>query len=218
MSLETSFGPFASVFEVGDLDVPGHLVLLGLHGPAVQAVIDRVDRALQHDDATRWVAPLLRDVNWRPHLVGSIAFLLQPALDQTLLWHAIDGGSWVTPQLVVTAMFVAPTFQEQAQRRVAALCPVTVPAGLTPAERHSATGPAGRHERSAKMLASLLTATAEFPDLVQWQREVLQDDRIQSLLAVDAASDRSDRIVKSWSASARDAFLARGRRLIIPAR
>jgi hypothetical protein len=213
MSLEASFGPFARAFEPGELEVPGHLELLHLGIPGAQIVIDRIDRALQCGDSIPWVAALLQDANWRPHLVGAIAMLLQPSLDHKLLWHAVDGGSWVTPQLVVTAMFVDPMFREQARSRVAALCPVVAPVGPTPVERHSATGPAGQQARSAKMLASLIAASVECSDLAPWREEVLQDERTKSLLAIDASWDASDRIVRSWSAAVREAFLVRGRRL-----
>jgi hypothetical protein len=182
---------------------------------AAQIVIDRIAKALQCGDSTRWIAALFRDANWRPHLVGAIALLLQPSLDHELLWHAVDGGSWVTPQLVVTATFVDPLFRDHARSRVAALCPVVVPVGLTPPERHSATGPAGRQARSAKMLASLIAVSVEFPDLAQWREDVLQDERVKSLLAVDASWDGSDRIVGSWSAAVRNAFLARGTSLSV---
>jgi hypothetical protein len=211
MSLQASFGPFAGVFKCDDLEVPGHLQLLGLAEPGAQIVIDRVANALQCDDSARWIAALLRDLNWRPHLVGAIALLLQPSLDHELLWNAVDGGSWVTPQLIVTATFVDPLFRDNARSRVAALCPVAVPVGLTPSERHSATGPAGAEARSAKMLASLIAASVEFPDLAQWREDVLRDERVRSLLHMDR--DASDRIVRSWSTAVRSAFLARGIRL-----
>jgi hypothetical protein len=215
MSLEASFGPFAQVFKRDDLEVPVHLKLLMLREPGPQIVIERIAKALQCGNSAQWIAALFRDANWRPHLVGAIALLLQSSLDHKLLWHAVDGGSWVTPQLVVTATFVDPLFREHARSRVAALCPVVVPVGLTPAERHSATGPAGLQARSAKMLASLIAASEEFPDLAQWREGVLQDDRVKSLLAVDASWDKSDKIVRSWSAAVRDAFLARGMRLTV---
>ena len=65
------------------------------------------------------------------------------------------------------------------------------------------------------MLASLIAASVEFPDLAQWREDVLRDERVKSLLAVDASSDASDRIVRSWSAAVRNAFLARGTRLTV---
>src|SRR5215217_7637161 len=58
------FGPFAEVFAQGELAVPGHLELLGLHQPGAQIVLDgrqtltptALWRAV---DAGSWVLPQL---------------------------------------------------------------------------------------------------------------------------------------------------------------
>lgn len=208
MTLEALYGPFAPVFEQGELEVPGYLELLHLRGPGTQIVIDRIAAALQHGDSSRWVTALLQDRNWRPHLVAAIALLLAPSLGHEILWHAIDEGSWVTPQLVATAVFLDVTFGEQVQRRVAALCPVKVRVGTR----------AGETVHSPKMLASIIAASVELPDLAPWRAEVLQDGRVQELLAEDASRDGSDRIVTSWLAAVRAAFLVRGHTLVAGAR
>lgn len=207
----TQFGPFAVVLEEGELDVPGYLELLHLHTPGAQIVIDRVERALSAGDPARWVAALFRDANWRPHLVGAIALLLDQSetLDRNLLWCAIDSGSWVTPQLIVTAVFVDPSFPEKARVRVDEQCPVLVPVGLTPEERHSATGPDGMLGRSAKILASLLAASASIRSLERWASDLQRDVRIQQLLKEDEWNG-SDKIVASWMTNVRRAFLERG--------
>ncbi|WP_437877288.1 hypothetical protein [Sorangium sp. So ce513] len=215
----TQFGPFEAVFEKGELAVPGYLELLPLHQPGAQIVIDRVERALSAGDPARWVAALFRDVNWRPHLVGAIALLLDQSetLDSSLLWHAIDAGSWVTPQLVVTAVFVDPSFPERARVRVDAQCPVRVPAGLTPAERHSATGRDGLLGRSGKMMASLLAASAAIPSLERWAADLQRDARVEQLFKDDVWKkdewNSSCEIVVAWMSNVRRAFLERGRTL-----
>ena len=216
MSLEQRYGPFAQVFERGELDVPGHLVLLSLNpsSPDVQVVIDRIAVAMTAGETHRWLTALLQDVNWRPHLVGAIALILEPALDSQLLWDAIGRGSWVIPQLVVTAAQVDPLFREHARARVEAMCPVVVPSGLTPPERHSATGPEGLSQRSAKMLASILAMSAELADLADWRARVLQDERVKASLAEDASWDNSGAIVASWLRGLRRTFQARGRTLL----
>src|SRR5436190_18435423 len=83
MSIEDKFGPFARVFEKGELEVPGHLELLGLNSSGAQIVIDRIVVAMKIGDTQRWLTALLHDVNWRPHLVGAIALLLDPTLDSS---------------------------------------------------------------------------------------------------------------------------------------
>ncbi|WP_437499190.1 hypothetical protein [Sorangium sp. So ce1099] len=130
-------------------------------------------------------------------------------MDRNLLWHAIDSGSWVTPQLIVTAVLVDPSFPEKARVRVDEQCPVLVPAGLTPAERHSATGPDGTLGRSAKMLASLLAASTSIRGLERWASDLQRDVRIEQLLKEDEWN-RSDEIVASWMTNVRRAFLERG--------
>jgi hypothetical protein len=213
MSLEDMFGPFAAVFEKGELEVPGHLKLLGLHSPEVQIVIDRIAVALKVGETERWLTALLHDVNWRPHLVGAIAMILDRTLDASLLWHAIDRGSWVIPQLVVTAAHVDPRFRERIRDRVAAQCPVVVPSGLDPVERHRATGPEGQAQRSAKMFASILAMSAELADLADWRAHVQQDERAKTMLVLDASWNSSDQIVLSWLESLRTVFRARGHTL-----
>jgi len=186
MSLESIYGPFAVVFAKGELDVPGHLPLLSCARPSCQIVIDRIENVLRGGDSARWVAALFEDRNWRPHLVGAIALLLEPSLAPELLWGAIDRSSWVIPQLVVTATFLDPMFREHARSRVAASCLVEPLSGAT-----------NQRVPSPKMLASLLAASVEFPDLAPWRATVLQDEHAKNMLAEDAAWDSSDKIVAS---------------------
>jgi hypothetical protein len=210
MSIEERFGPFARVFEKGELEVPGHLELLGLHSSGAQIVIDRIVAAMKLGDTQRWLVALLHDVNWRPHLVGAITLLLDPTLDSSVVWDPIDRGSWVIPQLVVTAAHVDPRFRERVRERVDAQCPVIVPSGLSPVERHSATGPERHVQRSGKMLASMLAMSVEFGDLAEWRVRVQQDERSKQLLAADASWNNSDSIVVSWLDALRAVFRARG--------
>jgi hypothetical protein len=95
------------------------LLNLNPNSNGAQIVIDHIRDALAVRDAQRWVKALLADPGWRLHLVAAIAFLLdQPkALDCAPVWSAIDAGSWVTPQLVVTALFSDPTFPTRARER-----------------------------------------------------------------------------------------------------
>jgi len=204
------FGPFEAVFEKGELEVPGYLKLLNLLKPEAQIVLDRIERALSAGDPAPWVAALLGEPNWRPHLVGAIAFLLDQSqkLDCELLWRTVDHGSWVIPQLVVTAVFVDPSFPERARARVAEECPVAFHPGM--AKYGIAPRPGASREPSAKMLASLLAASAELPSLARWAEELRREARIQKLLEDDAWNG-SEKIVASWMRSVRTAFRERGR-------
>jgi len=200
VSLEAMFGPFAPLFEPvgqGEGSVPSYLVLLGLRSPSVDIVIDRIALALNADDSAQWVPALLRDANWRPHLVAALAFVLRPTLDPQPLWDAIDRGSWVVPQLVVTAALVDPLFRARVRQRVAATRPEDSP------------------ERSAKKLASILAISAELPDLAEWRASLLTDERVRALLGLDTAWNCSDKIVTQWWGALRTAFLTRDRTLTI---
>jgi hypothetical protein len=206
------FGPFATVFEPKELRVPGHLVLLGLQDESeANVVVDRVVRAMEGDAVEPFVDRLLADPNWRPHLVAAVAFLVDDrgALNTSWLWDAMDRGSWVIPQLVVTALFVDKSFPERARGRVTQFCPVTVPAGLSPIERHSATGPDSTRARSAKMIASILEASALVPSLADWVASAKSQPEVIALLSADAYND-SPRIVDSWMTQARRVFEKRG--------
>lgn len=206
----SKFGPFASVFEQGELDVPGYLPLLGLAPTESLIVIERIRHVLETHDPTPWVAALFEDPNWRPHLVGAIAVLLASDTKpyRGLIWSAIDAGSWVTPQLVVTGYYTDPAFETEAKRRIEAGCPVRPPVGLSPVERHSATGPAGPGPRSAKMLASLLAICEKIPHLEPWLEAVRADPEVVALLARDF--DHSGSIALRWHESLLSRFRERG--------
>ena len=208
------FGPLATAFEKGELTVPGYLELLHFQGPGVDVVLDRIRSALSTPEPQVWVNALFDDPNWRPHLVGAAALLLDEteALKSSAIWHAIDGGSWVTPQLVVTAYFVDPAFPEQTMRRLESRCAIEAPAGLSPPARHSATGPAGTPARSAKLLASLTCMGIRVPRLVTDVERISEDHDMKSLRERDI--DRSADIVTSWYDSVLAVLSARKRTLM----
>ena len=104
------FGPFAAVLK--SPGEPAPLVLLSMRGAEVGAVIRRIEQALAADDAVEGVDALFGSPDWRPHLVGAAALILDAGrrLDPSSIWKAIDAGSWVTPQLVTTAYLIDPSF------------------------------------------------------------------------------------------------------------
>jgi hypothetical protein len=185
------FESFAPVFSNGDLAVPGYLVLLNLASPIeVQIVLERIERALLADDAPDAVAAMLRDLNWRPQLVAGVSMLLASAGDPlrdpamiALLWDAIDGDSWVVPQLVAVAALVDPDFGAHARERVDA------------------------EAGGAKLCASLLAATSGVPALADWHAAALRAATSAGRLA--DAFDAADSIVTSWSATIQGALAAR---------
>jgi hypothetical protein len=184
-SLE-QFGPFAHAFTRNARSVPGHLELLGLQGRAAQVVIDRIERALARDGAFRFVDVLFDDPNWRPHLVGAVALILDDG-DHTLvraLWRAIDAGSWVIPQLVVTALMIDRDFPARLVERVEASC-------------------------SAKLLASLLSVGAAVQSLGSWIAGAREEPRVVDLLKQDV--DNAPSIAEGWQKRLVEHFALRGR-------
>jgi len=208
------FGPFAEVFARGELAVPGHLELLGLHQPGAQVVIDRIQRALSLGPSQPWIDALFGDANWRPHLVGAIALILdnRRTLTPASLWHAIDAGSWVLPQLVVSAYLIDPDFPARCRDRIRAGAPVTPPSGLSPADRHSATGQGSTCDRSAKLLASLVTVGRRLPSLSTWIDSECSRSDLVALLTQDV--DNAPGICNGWLGKLVEQFEIRGIHLI----
>jgi hypothetical protein len=66
---------------------------------------------------------LLRELRWRDQLVACAAIVLYGGdVDlQAALWHAIDGGSWIAPQLVTTAFLLDRDFEPRAEDRLLSL-------------------------------------------------------------------------------------------------
>jgi len=208
------FGPFAEVFARGQLAVPGHLELLGLHQPGSQVVIDRIQRALAHGPSQGWIDALFGDPNWRPHLVGAIALILdnRETLEPAGLWRAVDAGSWVLPQLLVSAYFVDPDFPARCRDRLRAGAPVAPPEGLSAVERHSATGPGSALDRSAKLLASLTSVGRRVPSLRDWIDIECSRPELSRLISQDV--DNASQICDDWLEQVVDQFQLRGVRLV----
>lgn len=115
-----------------------------------------------------------------------------------LLWHRIDSGSWVTPQIGAALSVVDPNFLEDARTRLEAGCQVDTSAlmSMTALQRHSATGPAGSVARSAKAAQALLKLVQMQPLKSPWLEKVIADSEFQRLLAQDM--DKSDILTENF--------------------
>ncbi len=209
-----AFGPFAAVFPQGELDVPGYLELLHLAEPSAQIVLDRIEVALAAGDPRSSLDALFDDPNWRPHLVGAVALVLDGGrhLSTASLWRAVDAGSWVTPQLIVSAYFVDPAFPAHCRLRVERGAPIAVPVGSSPAERHSATGPSGTTRRSAKLMASLVAVGLRVRVLAPWLETHRATAAVADLVALD--EDGSADIADRWHDALVRQLAQRGRALV----
>lgn len=198
------FGPFEPAFSRGELPVPGHLCLLSLMTPSeTLVVIDRIRVGLDDPGRDAALHALLGDADWRPHLVAAVALLLiddpRPFLPD--LWSAVRSGSWVSPQLLAVAAVRDPCFPNMAAARETEGFEVRPPSGLTPAERHSATGPASVPRRSAKELSAFLALCDATSHGAAWAAHVRGDAELQRLLAADV--DRGGDIATRWLAGVR---------------
>jgi hypothetical protein len=198
------FGPFEPAFALGELPVPRYLCLLNLRAPSeTLVVIDRIRVGL--DDPRRDAAlhALLGQIDWRPHLVAAVALLLveDPRPFLADLWSAVRAGSWVSPQLLAVAAVRDPNFLTMAAARETEGFVVRPPIGLTPAERHSATGPASVPRRSAKELSALVALCDATSQGAAWAAHVRAEPELQRLIAADV--DRGGDIATRWLASVR---------------
>ena len=189
------FGPFRVVFEpIGD-DRNPYLALLGLHRSNSLGVVRIIRDIAVVPGAVSFAANLLRDVNWRPHLVGAIAAFYNPTEDTIArMWAALDAGSWVTPQLGAILSKCDTEFIENATTRLANCCPLSRNPAYSiasPVEQHSAQGPANSYQRSSKAASSLLALLA--PDRAS---DFASNDELQSLIEDDR--DGSANIATSW--------------------
>lgn len=197
-------GPFEAVIETG---FPVYLLLLHLDGEEVLGALTRIRNATQEaGDPKRYIRRLLQDEGWRLHLVGAAAMLLtneQEHLCLEELWNAFDAGSWVIPQLAVTALFSDKEFVKHARARIEARCSVAMPHGFCVATRA-----AGDYRTSCKALASLLAVVRHVPSQSEWIQSVSQDPEVRRMLKDDL--DMADEIAEQWLACALHQFAKLG--------
>ncbi len=194
--MPNEFGVFAPVFE----SAHGYLALLHLSAEDSTDAVRLVRQCAVADIDRSATLGLLRDLNWRPTLVAAVAaaFLPPDSRIADALWHRFDSGSWVVPQIAIVLSAIDPDFQTQARRRLEAHCPLdsTDLRALTMIERHSAAGPAGGTERSAKAASALENIVAAiFPQPV-WLAPIVATSEHQALVASDI--DAGGGIAQRW--------------------
>lgn len=211
MSGRPDFGPFQPAFGLGEPSAPGYLCLLHAGDPdETRFVVDRIRVALGDPGRDGALRSLLGQPNWRPHLVAAVALLLiedaRPFL--TDLWSAVRAGSWVSPQLLAVAAVRDPDFLNVAAAREAEGFAVRPPIALTPAERHSATGPASVAHRSAKELSAFVALCDATSQGAAWAARVRADAELQQMLATD--TEQGGELATRWLARVRQVLGSAG--------
>ncbi|MCB9743317.1 MAG: hypothetical protein H6741_32505 [Alphaproteobacteria bacterium] len=198
--------PFQPCFSVGPCVVSAYLILLNINDTAQGALaVGQVQEALRRPGWAPALRALLeREINWRPHLVAAAALLLleDPLPFRDALIQAICRGSWVVPQLLVTAWAIDPSFWAFAAQRHAEGFTARIDPDL-PA-RYRPTNPRG----NPKELTALLGLAALDPLGAPWAARALADPVCVALRAEDW--DRGDEIVHSWRQRMADALRLAG--------
>jgi hypothetical protein len=194
--MPSDFGTFAPVFETAH----GYLALLNLSADDSADAVRLVRQCAVADTNRDSILSLLADLNWRPTLVAAVAaaFLPQDSRITDALWHRVDAGSWVVPQIVVILATIDSGFELRARQRLEAHCPLDSSElrALTMVERHSAAGPAGGTERSAKTASVLETILSVANPRPTWLDAVLASTEHRQLVALDI--DSAGSIAQSW--------------------
>jgi hypothetical protein len=122
------------------------------------ALLARVDAARVGEWQAEAIA-LVGDAEWKVQLVGAASLArsrVAGAAAVDALWRAIDGTSWVAPQLVAAAFIIDDQFAAHAEARlldVARRPPKTIGALMrayhrSPAARLPVVAQLGRHDRT----------------------------------------------------------------------
>jgi hypothetical protein len=195
--MSDDFGIFEPMFDTAC----GYLALLRLEGGEASEAVARVKNCCEGaQDPFPDIGRLLTDPNWRPHLVAAVAVILCGHQVETAqaLWRRLDRGSWVTPQVGVALSLTDPDFLRHARERLEARCPLDASdlRQMTPLQRHSAAGPAGVVERSAKTAKTLLCLVQKQSAGAGWLNDLLAAPDFRSLLRQDV--DASEEITEHW--------------------
>ena len=187
---KNQFSPFAALLE------NNYRALLHLREDNKE-ILAQIVEALQADNAETAVKEMLNECDWRSQLVAAIACLVMPGDTSQMIepiWAAIDRGSRVTPQLVVTASIIDPMFLREACLRVHEGCPVFSTDDqnvirLSGSEMNAMSG-------SARMLASILSVAGQMPSMQSWAREMRLLTETVRILRHDAS--QSGMVAESW--------------------
>jgi len=197
---------------------PPYLEFLSLasNNEVVDSSIATIVDAIEDFPIRKEVLSYLGKGGWREHLVAAIvALLLKDKEDFSEgLWQAFDRGSWVQPQLAVTAFFTDPSFSENAVTRLRTGC-LVLRADKNWWQKHVSRyirrGPADKAESSAKGAASLFAVCGWIRTLEAEVLSLSSSRTLSQLLSADR--DRSGEIADMWRRNIEAAFQRFGKSL-----
>ncbi len=163
MSERPNFGVFNDFWN----GHPNHLPLMNLYdipNPPKEwnltKSIHRLDYIISKnssDDIVSGIRFLLKNEDWRPHLVAALATL---KIDKNRqfelkvdLWNRLKNGSWVSPQILVILSIIDSEFNIKAKQICKNGFNITY-SEIPMHEHHYARGPAGTHVDNNKVIAS----------------------------------------------------------------
>jgi hypothetical protein len=197
------FPSFKTVFERGITVVPRYLVFLNLFRKEdeIRDALNAVSKSINFSpNPSAEVQALLAETDWRPNLVGAIAVLLSINSASAIqsLWNAIDRGSWVSPQLAVTAFRADENFKAEAIKRIVSGCKIDKQRleSLEPSMRHILAGPSDSFGRSAKAMTALVYLYKKLPGASDGLDAIISMGPIERLLKSD--EDNGGEIAEDW--------------------
>lgn len=107
------YGKYNKLFRPSGLILPGYLSLLNLYDKEADTALDQLEFANKNGGKQKHIDRMLSGKNWRPHLVACCALLLdrEGRFTTDSLWECLKRGSWVSPQLVVSASLRETEFE-----------------------------------------------------------------------------------------------------------
>jgi hypothetical protein len=166
---------------------PNHLPLMGLNNDNNQPAewnlnksLERLDLICDENDQEliiEGIHKLLKNEDWRPHLVAIMAsFKLSPEEQQKLipnLWIRLEKGSWISPQILSVLSIIDTQFELKAKEILNNGFSIDfLPMGM--AEHHSARGPENSKGASEKVISSIKSLIENQNDDFGWKGKLIQ--------------------------------------------
>lgn len=100
-----------------------YLAFLSMRGEEIPCEIKKIRETLNQyppEILERDIVRLLTARNWRYHNIACVAMACGFVTEETLsaLWQSIRAGSWVSPQLSATALYIDPNFKSKASNLI----------------------------------------------------------------------------------------------------